>query len=72
MLARADSWFSCWPDQHAELDENSQVITTCSGHQLAVGDWLVSAGSWSPGGPPEGYPEVVQDATFQVKYSQQT
>lgn len=71
-MAKADSWFSCWPGQHATLDAEAQVITTCNGYQLAFGDWLVSAGSWAPDALREGYPEVVQDAVFQLKYSQQT
>lgn len=73
VLEQADAWFSCWPGQQATHDPEANLITTCTGHQLAVGDWLVSAGNWgSPQAGTEGYPEVVQDAAFALKYSQQT
>lgn len=71
VLAQADAWFSCWPGQHAAHDVDAGLITTCNGYQLALGDWLVSPGSWGPGTPHEGFPEVVQDAVFQVKYRTQ-
>jgi hypothetical protein len=72
ILSKADAWFSCWPDQHATRDPESDVITTCNGYQLSLGDWLVPAGSWGvPEAGPEGSPEVVQDVVFQVKYAQQ-
>jgi hypothetical protein len=72
ILATADAWFSCWPDQHATHDPESGLITTCTGHQLGIGDWLVSAGSWGlPEAGRDGSPEVAQDAAFQVKYAQQ-
>lgn len=71
ILAQADAWFACWPGDHATHDAEAELITICTGNQLAVGDWLVSAGTWGPGLALEGYPEVVQDALFQLKYAPQ-
>lgn len=70
LIVKSNEWFSCFPDQSAVHDAEAGVITTCSGHQLEHGDWLVSAGMW-PDGSIDGYPEVVKETAFQARYTRE-